>query len=209
MHRLALALTALLASCGTLMNDGPFIVPVSSSPAGATVYYRNSPVGTTPCQVAMEPDDTALRFCLAGYDSSGVSAQTSLNWWTVGNAVFLFPGVLIGDAIDLATGSFFVVDTTPIHVSMSSYRPTRNVEEQRPATSQRIAVVGTSLLLSSRSKLHGQLVTITQIDGKVVTVRAVESGETDAIEVPFVQEVEAARGVLDAKATIRLNCYYH
>lgn len=211
MHRLAFALpAALLTSCGTIFNGGPFMVPVNSSPPGATVLYRNVPVGTTPCQVAMHPGDTELRVTMTGRNSASVEVPTSLNWWSVANAVFLLPGIIIGDTVDFATGCWQIVDTTPIHVMLvQSYTPRTNVAVSRtPTPGQAAPVLGNALVLSSRSKLHGRVVTVERIEGMIVTVRAVDTGETDSIVVPFNDDVAAAKSVLDAKAQLPLKCMY-
>lgn len=119
--RRALPLCALLASCGTIMNGGPFMVPVSSSPQGATVYYRRGAVGTTPCQVAMEPSDTELRFILDGHVMATIEVETGPNWWIVGNALFLLPG-LIGLGIDLGNDAHRIVSTENVKVSLTPQR---------------------------------------------------------------------------------------
>lgn len=66
--------------------------------------------------------------------------------------------------------------------------------------------VGDVLQFSARSKLHGRIVTIESIEHKTVTVRAVDSGDTDAIEVPFLPEVERARALQASKGNARLQC---
>lgn len=207
----AILALCLLCSCGTILNGGPFMVPVDSYPPGATVHYKNSPVGTTPCQVAMYPTDTELRFTLPGWDTATANAELGTNWWGVCNGFLLIPGFLVGVAVDLATGGAWVVDTGPVSVHLvKSYSPPRNVvvADRRTPGQAATPIVGDSLRLSSRSKLHGQVVAVEKVEGKIVTVRAVDSGETDAIEVPFVHDVDAAKLALEKKAKLPLNCLY-
>jgi hypothetical protein len=118
MHKtFALALCALLAGCGTIMNGGPFMVPVTSHPQGATVVYRGAAVGKTPCTIAMGTDDTLLRFRLDGHRDRDLEVSTATNWWYLGNAVFLVPG-FIGLGYDLANGATTQVETGSVSVSL-------------------------------------------------------------------------------------------
>jgi hypothetical protein len=197
-------LSALLASCGTIMNGGPFMVPVSSNPQGATVYYRSSAVGKTPCQVAMEPDDTQIRFVLEGYNAATLEVATSHNWWVLANCAFGIPG-LIGVAIDYASHSDRIVDADQVSVLMTSWRAPVAVQTE-PAKPPR---AGNILQLSTRSKLHGKVVTVESTEEKMITVRAVDSGETDAIEIGFLHEIEAARKLQASHMSARLQCIYN
>lgn len=110
---LSVALVTMLASCGTIMNPGPFFVPVNTQPDGATVVYRGAQVGKTPCQIAMEPDDLQLQVRLPGFEPATVQVRHSTNLWMFGNILF---GGVIGLIIDVATFSTTVVDTDPVEI---------------------------------------------------------------------------------------------
>lgn len=117
-----------------MLGGGPWMVPVSSSPRGATVYYEGNAVGTTPCQVAMHGNDLELRLVLADHDSKTVEVDAGVNWWGCLNGVFLIPGILIGGGIDLATGNYRKVSTDQVMVSFSPRTVPQPRAEPRSAT---------------------------------------------------------------------------
>lgn len=119
---LVLLLCLLCSSCGTMLGGGPWMVPVSSNPAGATVYYDGSPVGRTPCQVAMHGHNLELRLELEGHSTANVEVDTSINWWGGLNGVFLIPGILIGTTVDFINGNHHRVSTEPVYVSLQQIR---------------------------------------------------------------------------------------
>jgi hypothetical protein len=115
-------LLLLLTSCGTLLNGPPYMVPVDSSPRGATVHYRGSAVGTTPCQVAM--DGNCLELSVGG---KSVEVDYSRNWvGTIGNAFLLIPGCFVGLAVDISTGAWRVPSSDGVQVIL----PNRNAQTQ-------------------------------------------------------------------------------
>jgi hypothetical protein len=211
---LVVLLLSLLASCGTMLNGGPFMVPVSSGPPGAMVRYQGALVGTTPCQVAMYARDPELVISKDG-DSKTIEVERGINWISpIGNGLLLLPVGLVGMIVDQVNGCHMVIVTDQVHVGFATRQPYKPYTEptRRPAiaTADRVDTPGplTVLRFSSRSKLHGTLVTVERVDGMVVTVRAVDTGETDAIDVPFLPQVEAAKRALDAKAKLPLDCPY-
>jgi len=132
---LVLLLCLLCTSCGTMLGGGPWMVPVSSSPAGATVFYDGSAVGRTPCQVAMHGHDLQLRLELDGHSTANVEVDTSINWWGGLNGVFLIPGILIGTTVDYINGNHHRVSTEPVYVSMRAITPRRRSEPAPAAAS--------------------------------------------------------------------------
>lgn len=112
MRLLTLFVLLALASCGTILNGPPYMVPVDSYPRGAPVYYRNAAVGITPCQVAM--DGNCLELTVGG---QVVEVDYSRNWLgTFGNACLLIPGCLVGLAVDFSTGAWRVPDSSGVVV---------------------------------------------------------------------------------------------
>lgn len=125
MRIVAIALLCLMfCSCGTILGGGPWMVPVNSSPAGATVHYDGAVVGKTPCQVAMHGHNDELRLTLEGHYATDIEVESGSNWWGVLNGVFLIPGILIGGGIDLATGNYRKISTDQVYVSLSKVAPT-------------------------------------------------------------------------------------
>lgn len=118
MRSLALCLLAFLASCGSIMRPGPFPVPVSSEPAGATVYYNGGQAGITPCQISMtRSGGSQVRLELDGYHPQVCEVGKSGNWWVVANGLFGFIG-LVGIAVDSAGGALENINTDAITVQM-------------------------------------------------------------------------------------------
>lgn len=113
-----LFLAAFLPSCGTILNGGPFMVPVRSSPPGAWVRYEGSVVGQTPCSVPMYGRDNVLSLA-ADRGETIVEVPTDLNWiGALGNGCLLLPGLLIGLPIDFSTGCHRVIVTDEVYVTL-------------------------------------------------------------------------------------------
>lgn len=119
MIRAAAALTLLAtASCGTILDGGPFLVPVRSDPPGATVRYRNHVVGTTPCVVKMYGRDVRLKLSKEGYSERTITVEWGLNWWgAIGNGLLLI-GMPVGLVVDFSTGCWRVVEEHPTYCTL-------------------------------------------------------------------------------------------
>lgn len=77
-----------LGACAAMMNTGPFLVPISSKPPGATVTYRGADVGVTPCTIKMQKQCTKLTLTLPEHHQQivdvGTVAGGSGGWLLVG-----------------------------------------------------------------------------------------------------------------------------
>jgi len=123
----AIALSALCAGCATLVDAGPDMVPVHSSPEGARVSLDGVPVGVTPCTVAMDRKGEGLfAFELEGHKTTLLDREKVLHGWIFGNIVFgwLAPA---GVVADLATSSQGKYSTDPIDVTLEPGRPSDRV----------------------------------------------------------------------------------
>ena len=118
MRSLAIALLCLLASCGSIMRGGPFHVPISTTPPGATVSYDGADVGTTPCTVVMRPKVDHVEIVLAGYHKQVVEVGTSSNGWVFGNCLFGLIGI-IGIVVDASDGCMRVINEEPVAVQLT------------------------------------------------------------------------------------------
>ena len=119
---LVFALLLALTACATIVDSGPWAVPINSNPPGATVSNGGNELGVTPCTVWLRADPV-LELRLDGYDVQSVSVPERFNPWVIGNVVF---GGLIGILIDAVSGAMFYVDDSPITVTLRpSQQPTR------------------------------------------------------------------------------------
>ena len=118
-----LPLVLVLPSCGTILNGAPYMVDVQSSPAGASVFYKDRFMGKTPCTVAMDAWSMELRLSAQGCAETTHEVPSHPNWiGAIGNGLLLLPGIIIGNIVDLSTGSFSVPDDTSVHVTLSRGR---------------------------------------------------------------------------------------
>ena len=130
MRSFALLLACLLsASCGTLMNRGPFMVPIDTVPSGATVTYLDARVGITPCTVAMRASCSQVAVELSGFHSQLVHVGSNFNGWVIGN---LLLGGLPGLIVDAASGSFMEVDTAAVSVRLTPESDPKPAVWERP-----------------------------------------------------------------------------
>lgn len=117
------ALVPLAGGCATLVDAGPDMVPVQSSPEGARVLLDGTPVGVTPCTVAVPRDSEGVfAIELTGHKPAVLDRDKVLNGWIFGNIVFgwLSPA---GVAADLATSSQGKYSTDPIDVTLEPGMP--------------------------------------------------------------------------------------
>ncbi|GIW71479.1 MAG: hypothetical protein KatS3mg102_1021 [Planctomycetota bacterium] len=86
---------AFLGGCATLFAPGPDVVPVDSTPRGATVKLNGQVVGSTPMAVTLHRDREALlAFEYPGYRPHLVSVERQLNPVTLLNILF-FPAFVV------------------------------------------------------------------------------------------------------------------
>lgn len=116
MRRLSLAALPLLTGCAAMFGTGPFMVPVSSSPSGATVVYRENAVGVTPCTIRMDNRHRTLRLRAEGHHEQEVDVGA------VDNAPLVLLGCLVWGPFELLCdaigGAFMRTDDRHVHVSM-------------------------------------------------------------------------------------------
>jgi uncharacterized protein YceK len=120
---LALALLLAFSGCATIMAGGPDRVPVSTNPAGATVFVDNIPVGQTPVMVTLDRQHSSgvIRIELPGFAPVTLVRTTSINGWFWANICF---GGVLGIVIDLVTGDIKAFDDAPIAIGLTpAYGP--------------------------------------------------------------------------------------
>ena len=110
-----------LPGCLTIRQGRTQIVPVTSSPTGATV--RVEPGGSTfqtPDQMILaRSSDHALRFEMPGYQTQTIVLERKTSWGLLGNVVWIHPiGMLIGLVVDLSTGSGYYLDPETVSVEL-------------------------------------------------------------------------------------------
>jgi len=131
----ALLSSLLLCSCASIMNPGPYLVPISSTPPGAVVIYRGAEVGTTPCQIGMDSKSSEVTLRLAGHHDRVADVDWHTNGWVFGNILF---GGLLGLLIDLATGNSIEIDTDPACIDLAPASQANPGKWTRPAIDNRV-----------------------------------------------------------------------
>jgi hypothetical protein len=112
----------LLASCGALMQPGPFLLPVESRPAGATVVYEGREVGVTPCTVPLKRGSSRIELRRDGYLAQPVDVGRVRNPWVACNMLSFGLGMYV----DHALGAAWSPDSRPVGVVLAKgVGPTR------------------------------------------------------------------------------------
>lgn len=112
----------LLASCGALMQPGPFLLPVESRPSGATVVYEGREVGVTPCTVPMKRGASRIELRRDGYLAQPVDVGRVKNPWVACNVLTFGLGMYV----DHALGAAWRPDTRHLEVVLAKgVGPTR------------------------------------------------------------------------------------
>lgn len=92
------------------------MVPISSSPSGATVIYRDNAVGVTPCTIRMDNEHRTLLLRADGYHEHLVDVGT------VDNAPLVLLGILLWGPFELVCdaigGAFMRTDDRHVHVAL-------------------------------------------------------------------------------------------
>lgn len=103
--------------CAAIIHGSMQKVPVSSSPAGATVTV-NGQQTTTPGVFTLERKrkEYTLVFEKEGYKPVQVKLVRSVDGWVWGNIIF---GGLIGLAVDFGTGSAYKLNPEAVSVVLS------------------------------------------------------------------------------------------
>ena len=121
----AMALVGLsLAGCASLFGNNNRNVTVTSTPAGATVYYNGQNVGTTPANFQIESPwgVNSVRLEKEGYEPSLQQVQTGFQPVGILN-IFFWPGFLV----DAVTGDMMKIKNPNI---FSPLKPVATAEEK-------------------------------------------------------------------------------
>lgn len=90
--RLLAGAAAILSSCATLMAPGPDLVPVSTTPLGATIELDDLVIGTTPMLVPVpRKSDGIFTLKLRGYKTVVVDRDKVLNGWFILSCLIWLP----------------------------------------------------------------------------------------------------------------------
>jgi hypothetical protein len=106
-----------LIGCAAIIHGRMQQVPVSSSPAGATVTV-NGLQTTTPGVFTLERNrkEYTLVFEKEGYEPVQVKLERKVDGWIFGNIIY---GGLIGLAIDFGTGSAYRLSPSAVNAVLS------------------------------------------------------------------------------------------
>lgn len=118
MKKIALVAAAMsLSACGALFNGGPEDVAVSTNPAGAEIWIDGTNRGITPAtlQLAKNKDHT-ITLRRAGYQEQTVTISRRLSSTYL---ILDILGGLVPVIVDAATGSWYVLDTDTVDVTLA------------------------------------------------------------------------------------------
>ena len=90
------------SGCATIVNSGPDVVFISTTPAGATVTIDGAQVGKTPLTAQVRRDSHMITFSKEGHQEVTLPVQKNFNPWVLGNLIF---GGVIGIVVDAVTGN--------------------------------------------------------------------------------------------------------
>lgn len=108
------------ASCATIMNQGPEHLPVSSTPAGATIYLDGAQVGTTPSTVTLKRRGCKglIRLELDGYHDASFQVADYFSGWTFVNVFWGLSGIVFL-IVDEASGCTRHWAEAPLHCELT------------------------------------------------------------------------------------------
>ncbi len=125
-----LAIAPMLASCAAMFGRGPYEVPVTTNPPGATVLYGGRDMGRTPCTVRMVHGRSIASLHLDGYHSQEFDVGTEANdALVIGGFVLWGPFELLFDAL---SGAFVGLDDTPVSVNLAKSTEPMPLTWRRP-----------------------------------------------------------------------------
>ena len=110
---------ALLVGCATILQPGPDLIPVDSSPLkGAKIYLDNLLVGFTPTVIYVpRASECVIRIELEGYETVTIDRDKNLNGWFLGNILI---GGIIGITVDLIAHNQGGYSEQPISVELKA-----------------------------------------------------------------------------------------
>ncbi len=118
----SLAAAMALSACATIAHGTRQDVTFASTPWGARVVVDGVPAGTTPTIVSLKRgDDHHVRLELDGFEPYEFTIRRTGSGWGWGN-LLLGSGVLLGLAIDGATGAICVLTPDTIIAPLSARR---------------------------------------------------------------------------------------
>ena len=113
----------LLQGCATIMQGSKQSIPVSGSPAGATVILNGQIMGSTPLilKVARKEDHT-LTIEKEGYEPTEIELKRRFSVLFIGNILI---GGLVGMGVDAATGAMYDItpDTIQVNLRQIEHKP--------------------------------------------------------------------------------------
>ena len=115
MKLLLTLLITLLASCATLVNGPNQTIPVTTNPPGAIVTEEGTSQSTPATLNLKRNHDYVLTITKEGYETQKVKIVHLVNGVAAGN---LFSFGLLGTAIDVATGSCWMLKPENIVVTL-------------------------------------------------------------------------------------------
>lgn len=112
----------LFSGCATVLQHGPDMIMVNTSPDGATVYLDEIPVGKTPMTVPVDrASDGIFKIEKDGYKTIMIDRDKVLaGWFFPGNLLWLllWPGLPVAIIVDLASSNQGKYQTTPINLKL-------------------------------------------------------------------------------------------
>jgi hypothetical protein len=130
-NRTSLLMLACLPSCAAIVAPKASVVPIDSSPPGATVRYRDANVGVTPCSVRIEVGETKAVLVRDGFHDQWIDVGKGTSGWIIGNLVSW--GIL-GLFVD-AVGGANVVSDGPCLVELTPATDAAPAVWERPKPS--------------------------------------------------------------------------
>lgn len=127
-----------LIGCATIVGDSAQLVPISSSPSGATVLIKdetNSELysGATPTTVPLKKSDGSyfggksytVVVSKPGYQTQTIPIKAGVNGWYVGGN-FIFGGLIGWLIVDPLNGGMYTLSPGTVHASLSSGETAHN-----------------------------------------------------------------------------------
>lgn len=115
---LLLCILVSFTSCASIIHGSKQVVPINSTPAGATVMLDGLNVGETPVSVEMTRKDVhTVTLQLDGYQDFEMRLARKTSGWVWGNIVF---GGIIGLVIDASTGAMYKVHPEIINADLET-----------------------------------------------------------------------------------------
>lgn len=107
----------LLTSCAAMFGTSPSPAKITSDPPGATVIYRGTPVGVTPCDVKMKHNNSVLTLRMDGFHEREADLGSQSNGGLIFFGFFLWgPLELLFDA---AADAWSCTDTRPFSIELA------------------------------------------------------------------------------------------